>query len=201
LAPNPFWGWCTLAVCTPNHQGSKIEPSDWIAGFLDKEHGHQFLYAMEVSERIHMDAYFKDKRFSDKKPRVRGSWMQRCGDNLYSLDAQGRWQQHETLFHSGLAEREKDTKNPWVFVATKFWYLGREAHPLPDKFKPLAGGRGSRVNHASSLIEHFKRWVQRNFSEGVTALPRDVERWGCGANPSLQPTSLASGCGLSFGSE
>jgi hypothetical protein len=22
LAPNPFWGFCTLALCTPNHQGS-----------------------------------------------------------------------------------------------------------------------------------------------------------------------------------
>jgi hypothetical protein len=51
LAPNPFLGWCTLAVCTPNHQGSKVEPGGWIAGFLDKQHGHKFLYAMEVSER------------------------------------------------------------------------------------------------------------------------------------------------------
>ena len=21
FAPNPFWGYCTLAVCTPNHMG------------------------------------------------------------------------------------------------------------------------------------------------------------------------------------
>jgi hypothetical protein len=37
LAPNPFWGWCTLAVCTPNHQGSKAKRGDWVAGFLSKE--------------------------------------------------------------------------------------------------------------------------------------------------------------------
>ena len=54
LAPNPFWGWCTLAVCTPNHQGSRVQPGDWIAGFQDKAHGYKFVYAMEVSERIHI---------------------------------------------------------------------------------------------------------------------------------------------------
>ena len=25
LAPNPFWGYCTLAVCTPNHAGVRLE--------------------------------------------------------------------------------------------------------------------------------------------------------------------------------
>src|SRR3569833_2727055 len=30
LAPNPFWGTCTLAVCTPNHQGSRIGVGDCV---------------------------------------------------------------------------------------------------------------------------------------------------------------------------
>ena len=25
LAPNPFWGYCTLAVCTPNHMGIRLD--------------------------------------------------------------------------------------------------------------------------------------------------------------------------------
>ena len=191
LAPNPFWGWCTLAVCTPNHQGSRVEPGDWIAGFLDKQNDHRFLYAMEVSERIHMDVYFKDKRFNNKKPRTHGTWMQRCGDNFYSLDPLGRWQQQETSFHAGPEFTKKDTKNPWVFAATKFWYLGREAHPLPDHLRPLAGGRGARVNHPDGLGDEFKSWVVQNFRQGVTALPRDIERGGCGPNPSFQRTDDA----------
>lgn len=90
------------------------------AGFLDKPHGHRFLYAMEVIKRIHMDVYFKDERFREKQPLVRGSWMQRCGDNFYSQDDLGRWQQHETLFHAGPAYTEWDTKHPWVFYAKRF---------------------------------------------------------------------------------
>lgn len=189
LAPNPFWGWCTLAVCTPNHQGSKVQPGDWIAGFLGKQHGHKFLYAMEVSERIHMDAYFKDERFIEKRPHVRGSWMQRCGDNFYSFDRLGKWQQHKTRFHTGPEDIARDTRNPWVFVAKKFWYLGREAQPLPARLKPLAGGRGARVNHPSSLADQFKKWVQENFTDGVSALPRDIEQRGSGPNHSLQRTA------------
>lgn len=196
LAPNPFWGWCTVAVCTPNHQGSKVKPGDWIAGFLDKPHGHKFLYAMEVfCDRIHMDAYFRDETFAEKKPRVRGSWMRRCGDNFYYLDKVGMWQQHKTLFHRRPGDIAKDTKHPWVFVAKKFLYLGREARPLPGRLKALVPrGRGVRVNRPSALDDQFKTWVQENFQEGVTALPRDIGQCGCGPNPSFQRT--AKGCAV-----
>lgn len=187
LAPNPFWGYCTLAVCTPNHQGSRVKPNeDWIAGFLEKKHGYKFIYAMEVSERVHMHSYFNEKRFSEKIPQVNGSWMQRCGDNFYSQDELGQWQQHETLFHEGTYYKNKDTKNPRVFVAKRFWYLGREAAILPEQFKPLVGGRGARVNHPDGLPEQFKDWVQQNFAEGLTALPRDIEQCGCGSNPTFE---------------
>jgi hypothetical protein len=50
LAPNPFWGWCTLAVCTPNHQGSAGKLGDWIAGFSPKGTGHRFVYAMALDD-------------------------------------------------------------------------------------------------------------------------------------------------------
>jgi hypothetical protein len=173
LAPNPFWGWCTLAVCTPNHQGCRAEPTDWIAGFLDKAHGHRFLYAMEIQERVHMDAYFRDPRFEQKKPLARGSLEQRCGDNFYSLDERGRWIQHETLLHAEPVYLEKDTRHPWVYVSQHFWYLGRDAAELPQRFRALAGGRGVRVNHPAILVEQFKAWVEESFPEGTAALPRD----------------------------
>jgi hypothetical protein len=32
FAPNPFWGYCTLAACTPNHMGLHLYPGDWIIG-------------------------------------------------------------------------------------------------------------------------------------------------------------------------
>ncbi len=46
LAPNPFWDYCTLAVCTPNHMGIRAEPGDWFLGTTTSERGNKLLYAM-----------------------------------------------------------------------------------------------------------------------------------------------------------
>lgn len=76
LAPNPFWGTCSLAVCTPNHQGSRAKRGDWIAGVSDKGRGYKIIYVMEVDERVHMNDYFIDERCRRGRRRRRSS--QRC---------------------------------------------------------------------------------------------------------------------------
>jgi hypothetical protein len=177
LAPNPFWGICTLAVCTPNHQGSRATRGDWIAGVSDKRHGYKLIYMMEVDERIRMDDYFHDERFATKKPILDGTAQQRCGDNFYSLDAAGQWTQHPNLYHDR-ACLAQDTKHPWVFVGRRFWYLGLKAVDIPAAFMPMFGGRGARVNHPPELVASFKAWVEASVKEGVNALPRDLET-GC----------------------
>lgn len=173
LAPNPFWGICTLAVCTPNHQGSRVKCGDWIAGFLTKTRGHRFLYAMEVDEVLGLDDYYRDSRFETKKPDLRGSWKERCGDNFYSLGADGKWIQHRNRFHLDEDLKQQDTKYARVFIGRRFWYLGRSAAKLPERFAPLAGGRGTRVNHEPAMIEEFCLWVASQFSPGVHDLPND----------------------------
>ena len=175
LAPNPFFDWCTLAVCTPNHQGIRLEQGDWIAGFYDKSHGYKFLYAMVVEERIRMDDYFKDSRFQDKKPISNGTPKQHAGDNFYSTDKSGNWYQHDNPFHLGEDHKKQDTRYPWVYVAPKFWYLGERARDLPPEFLTLVGGYGSRVHcHPPGLPEKFMAWVEKECSEGMLALPRDM---------------------------
>lgn len=173
LAPNPFWDWCTLAVCTPNHQGSAVKPGDWLAGFSPKDTGYKFIYAMEVDECIHMNDYFNDPRFQAKKPRIIGSWKQRCGDNFYSQNSYGVWIQHPNPFHGGMLST--DTRNPYVFVAREFWYLGKARVETPNEFHVMIGGRGARVNHPKGLPEKFKAWVRSTFSTGVADRPLDVE--------------------------
>lgn len=173
LAPNPYWGWCTLAVCTPNHQGSRVEPDDWVAGFLDKSRSHCFLYAMEVSEIMGLDEYFHDQSFAKKKPDLRGNWKQRCGDNFYSKRKDGTWTQHRNRFHLGEAIKAQDTKYAKVFIGSRFWYLGRSARSIPSNLAPLVGGRGARVNHDPILADRFRDWVQSRFSPGILDLPND----------------------------
>jgi Nucleotide modification associated domain 2 len=173
LAPNPFGEYCTLAVCTPNHQGSRAVRGDWIAGVSDKSRGYQLIYVMEVEERIGMDKYFSDPRFSYKKPIPGGSPRQRCGDNFYSLGKDKQWIQHPNSSHVGEVYLAKDTKHPTVFVARRFWYLGRNAIDTPSEFLPMFGGRGARVNHPHELVARFRVWVTKNLRQGLNALPRD----------------------------
>jgi hypothetical protein len=179
LAPNPFWGICTLAVCTPNHQGSRATRGDWIAGVSDKRSGYKLIYVMEVDERVHMNDYYHDERFAAKKPTLDGTAQQRCGDNFYSQDQAGRWIQHPNLYHADPQCLPQDTRNPWVFVGRRFWYLGRKAIPLPADFAPMFGGRGARVNHPPDLVAAFRGWVEETLKEGVNAWPRDFEGDGC----------------------
>ncbi len=171
LAPNPFWGWCTLAVCTPNRQGARVSHGDWIAGFRARKHGNRLIYLMEISEKLHMNAYFFDARFSAKKPDLRGTWEQRCGDNFYSQLPDGTWRQHKNRFHIGSEYLAKDTRNPYVFVAEHFWYFGREAVRLPDEFTPLVGTRGIRVNHPPALAQRFIAWATSTHRPGIHAPP------------------------------
>lgn len=173
LAPNPFWGVCTLAVCTPNHQGTRLTPGNWIAGFLTKSRGHKFLYAMEVSEILDLDDYFTDERFAAKKPDLRGSWQQRCGDNFYSRNSDGTWIQHRNRFHLDERLKEQDTRHARVFIGERFWYRGRSAEPAPARLAPLAGGRGARVNHDPTLVAEFCNWVSTSFRMGVGDLRND----------------------------
>lgn len=179
LAPNPFWGVCTLAVCTPNHQGSRAKSGDWIAGVSDKKRGYKLIYVMEVDERVQMNDYFEDTRFAAKKPNLGGTAQQRCGDNFYSQDGTGRWTQHPNRYHEGPECLAQDTRNPWVFVARRFWYLGRKAIELPAEFLPMFGGRGARVSHPPELVAAFRDWVEESLKMGVNALPRDFEGDGC----------------------
>lgn len=178
LAPNPYWGHCTLAVCTPNHQGSRLSVGDWIAGFLPKHRGYKFLYAMVISEILGLDDYFKDVRFLDKKPNLRGTWQERCGDNFYSLGSDGQWIQHRNRFHLDEGLTKQDTRYARVFIGERFWYRGRSADVAPGHFSPLIGGRGARVNHDPRLVSDFCKWVSDSFTPRVADVPND--------NPDMQ---------------
>ena len=66
LAPNPFWGYCTLAVCTPNHMGIRAQDGDWFIGTTTAARGSKLVYAMQVSEVLPFDCYYNDPRFEEK---------------------------------------------------------------------------------------------------------------------------------------
>ena len=186
LAPNPYWGWCTLAVCTPNRQGANLTKGDWIAGFSGSGDGNHLIYAMEVAERIDMDSYFHDPRFAAKKPTLRGTWQERRGDNFHSKNPDGTWRQHKNRFHIGAGYLAKDTRRPHVFAAQRFWYFGSAKIAVPDTFLVLVGKRGIRVNHDPSSVQAFLVWLASMQPPGIRALPTN--------NPDIDTDRAAPSC-------
>jgi hypothetical protein len=174
LAPNPFWGYCTLAVCTPNHMGIKAQKDDWIIGTSPNSQGNKLVYAMQISEVLSFETYHADVRFEKKKPVVNGSWRQRVGDNMYYKGQQGQWVQHRTIQHLSPEFIKKDLKYPFVFIAEYFYYFGDKAISIPIEYQELIWKRqGCKFNHDPVIVEKFLMWLKVNFDSGVLGNPKD----------------------------
>lgn len=143
LAPNPFWGTMTLAVCKGQIRRSKnLQLGDWIIGSgsqaIDKR--GKLLYAMEVQRKITMQEYWDDPEFNIKRPIVNGSLAQMYGDNFYHKDENGKWIQEpsahsEENFTTNEKHLKKDTDGEFVLISNNFYYFGDNALDVPDDLK------------------------------------------------------------------
>jgi hypothetical protein len=173
FAPNPFHSYCTLAACTPNHQGLRLAAGDWLLGNSSVATCNHLIYAMRVSEVMDFDDYFNSSRFTAKKA-GHENWQNKCGDNIYYRDELGRWQQAFAFYHTQTGQIENDTQHPRVFISDFFFYFGRRAPAIPAEFGSLLQTRqGCRCNHSSETVSAFVGWLTSTYSPGLQGLPRD----------------------------
>ena len=173
FAPNPFHGYCTLAACTPNHQGLRLRPGDWLLGNSSAATGNRLIHAMRVSEVMDFDDYFHDARFAAKKAR-NGGWQDRCGDNIYYRDESGAWRQALAFYHTDHGRLENDTTHPSVFISDFFFYFGDQAPNIPAEFGSLIRtSQGCRCNHDEETVAAFVEWLTSTYAPGTHGLPRD----------------------------
>ena len=173
FSPNPFGGYCTLAACTPNHQGIRLAPGDWLLGNSTAATGNLLVYAMRVSEVLDFDDYYQDPRFQTKKPRG-ATWEDRCGDNIYYRDDEGEWRQGKAFYHTEPERVGKDTKHPRVFISDHFYYFGENAPPLPAEFGSLIRrSQGCACTGSKETVLGFVAWLGSTHEPGIRGLPRD----------------------------
>ena len=154
--------------------GIKAEKGDWIIGTSPVSQGSKLVYAMQVSERLSFEVYYVDERFAKKKPNVKGSWREKCGDNMYYKDQQSKWAQHRTIYHREFEIIKKDLKHPFVFVAESFYYFGDKAVTIPIGYQDLVWKRqGCKSNHDPKAVENFLNWLKVNYASGVFGNPKD----------------------------
>ena len=181
LAPNPFWNYCTLAVCTPNHVNARLQKDDWILALSSKNTGNKIVYLMKLTEdKMFFNDYFNDNRFNKKKPNIRGNNKQLTGDNLYHINSSGDWEQIRTLLHNTEEERKRDLRNPYVFISNYFFYFGDQRISLNKKFQEFIVGRGIKYFEDIKLINSFIDFICAKYSPGLIGTPLDkLKRDAC----------------------
>jgi hypothetical protein len=189
FAPNPFYGFCTLATCKPDiRRSAKID--DWVVGTGSNnrtvKRGGFLVYAMCVTESLTFQEYDSDPRFKRKKPYRTGSRKQSCGDNIYFRSRVGnRWCQRDS-FHTrsdGEMNRnhvQRDTRVDRVLISDTFVYFGGSGPLVPSSLKDRDGrslaksGIGRSCFEGESLLIRFGKWIE---SLGVTGYQAPPYEW------------------------
>ena len=180
FAPNPFWGYCTVACCKPAIRRI-AQKEDWVVGLTTRPKGNKLLYAMRITEEpLSFEQYFEDKRFERKKPKWSSSdGKLKCGDNIYKPLPDGRYQQLAS-WHSdpdggeNSKRKKKDLRGQFVLVSNEYYYFGSKPLPLPRNLNGLVVGRGHRSNFSTKTIEELIRFVSKH-SPGCNSLPGDLQ--------------------------
>ncbi len=168
FAPNPFFGFCTLATCKPKIRQTAAV-GDWIAGggTKSKGRGGHLVYAMRVTEAMKFDEYWNDPRFLNKRPDKWTTFEKGFGDNIYHRDkTTHRWLQAHSK-HSNkcgkvnMRNLRHDTQTDRVLISKDFIYFGGDG-PLIPTFREcdLYFGRGHKCQYPVEVVEDFISWIR-----------------------------------------
>jgi len=189
FAPNPFYGYCTLATCKPDIR-RRAQTGDWVVGSASDDcsikRGGHLVYAMRVTETTTFDDYAVDPRFESKIPFRMGSRKQSCGDNIYFRDTpDSDWYQRDS-FHSDKDGRihpkhvMRDTGVNRVLISDDFSYFGGTGPAFPGDLhdrngRPLCkNGIGRSCFDDPQLVEDLEHWI-RSFE--VTGYQGPPQEW------------------------
>lgn len=177
FAPNPFWGYCTLATCKPNIRKT-AEVGDYIVGLTPKRLNNRVVYAMRVDEVLDIASYFRDHRFKCKQPRMDAvKAIYRRGDNIYEPQGDDRFHQLKSAHFGECGEdkklKEKDLKGKNVLISKHFTYFGQDGPELPHKLDSLKVGRAHKCHFPPEIIKAVLALIDKN-PRGVVGPPR---RW------------------------
>jgi hypothetical protein len=187
LAPNPFWKYCTLAVCKGDiRKNENCVVGSWIFGSGSKElkNLNKLIYAMQVEEILSFDEYWNDPRFQMKKPIINGSLPQLYGDNFYHHNEDGDFIQENSAHSkvSGLPNEghiTKDKRGKRVLISQIFYYFGENAIDIPKElvdeiFCTKGSGRYLRSTSLSQTsVDKLVKYLQNNYAIGRYGLPKN----------------------------
>lgn len=186
FAPNPFFGWCTLACCMPKIREHARE-GDVIIGMAGagtrglKRIHPQLIYWMRVDETMTFDAYWKDARFANKRPQMPGPKMRMVGDRTYRHEADSDgWRFDSSMHHipgtsaAGENHVNLDTSVDRLLVGRHFTYWGNAGPPVPHDLMGLfPNPRGQKCPTEGPLLDQLLELIGINEARGAIGDPAD----------------------------
>lgn len=154
-APNPYWGYLTLACCMPDIR-RKAKKDDWIIGFRGKTLYKQdigsiegvnpsviykIVYMMKITEcPMTYAQYYENQIFKRKIPQYdHEDFRHRKGDNCYAMIGEEFVQIRCDHTYDDKAKTkdkmEHDLGGKFVLVSNDFFYFGRNAIATPSWLK------------------------------------------------------------------
>ena len=177
FAPNPFFGYCTLACCKPGIR-RKAQKGDWVVGLTPKDEGNRIVYIMEVEEILDFKQYWRDPRFRLKKPSLNAGAVRMVGDNIYQPQPGGGFRQVASV-HSkpefgnreNPGSKKRDLSGNRVLVSRNFAYFGSRPKVLPATLKVLITGRAYKCRFSTEVQQAFRHFVSKQPAFGLLAAP------------------------------
>lgn len=181
LAPNPFGGYCTLAVCKSGIRGnSNLQIGDWIVGTgsVKLQNLNHLIYAMKLEEKLTFQEYWEDERFQYKKPKLNGSLVQMYGDNFYHKDPKtDNWIQEDAAHSLANGVNNKhlksDVSGEFVLISKEFYYFGNSNLKIPKSLQDICSkGRNMMWRKIPNKIKiEFVNWLTKNNTIGIHGDP------------------------------
>lgn len=177
FAPNPYFGYCTLATCKPRIRNS-AQVGDWIGAYGSARMTirGKLVMLMKVEEILTFDEYWDDSRFKNKHPVFNKGMMHMYGDNIYH-HSQNKWVQ-DPSHHSNIdgsinyKNLNQDTKADKVLVATEYYYFGNNAIKIPAEYNALIWNRRNhKVCCDEVLTLSFIDYIRCNYGTGISGTP------------------------------
>ena len=181
LAPNPFGGIMTLAVCKGDIRRHKsLAVGDWIIGTGSKKMNmlNRLIYAMRVEGWMTFDEYWNNPNFEFKKPVLNGSLVQMYGDNIYHTGVDGCVIQ-EPCAHSmkdnsvNAGHLKRDVRGQNVLYSRHFHYFGDNAPKIPKEILSICctSRNYSYKDIDDVTINRFISWLEDNYTVGIHGDP------------------------------
>lgn len=176
FAPNPFFGFCTVACCKPGvRKGAKVGDLVIGCGSAALNLEGKMIFGMLVEERLTFNEYWEDSRFQRRKPCFNSGRAQMYGDNIYCKVDDGDWSQmdsHHSLDGGGWNQdnADRDLKTDAVLISKHFSYFGNAAIDIPAHLRNFEGD--DLYPHIRDYRNGYSAQMQAAILDWYMALPR-----------------------------